>query len=141
MIKPYLDFFVFDSIPNRYKTHEMCNSIISEDPFSVRFVPDQYNTQQMCDKTADDCPAALKFVPNWFITSKMIKKLFTDLCTDGNILYFNEDSGNIKFSYNEIGIVTIDLHNINLDDTNYEEDDPDTVTIIRIGLGILAQNT
>ena len=63
------------------------------------------------------------------------------MCTDGNILYFNEDSGNIKFSYNEIGIVTIDLDNINLDDTNYEEDDPDTIIIIRIQLGILAQNT
>ena len=63
------------------------------------------------------------------------------MCTDGNILYFNEDSGNIKFSYNEIGIVTIDLDNINLDDTNYEEDDPNTIIIIRIQLGILAQNT
>ena len=60
------------------------------------------------------------------------------MCTDGNILYFNEDSGNIKFSYNEIGIVTIDLDNINLDDTNYEEDDPNTIIIIRIQLGILA---
>ena len=50
----------------------MCNSIISEDPFSVRFVPDQYNTQQMFDKTADDCPAGLKFVPSWFVTSNMI---------------------------------------------------------------------
>ena len=42
--------FLFDSIPNQYKTQEMCNSIIPEDPFSIRYVPDQYKTQQICDK-------------------------------------------------------------------------------------------
>ena len=44
-------FFVFDSIPNQYNTQEMSSSIISEDPFSIRYVLDQYKTQQMCDKT------------------------------------------------------------------------------------------
>ena len=43
----------------------------------------------MCDKAVDDCPAALKFVPDWFVTTKMIKILFTALCADENILYFN----------------------------------------------------
>ena len=52
----------------------MCNSIISEDPFSIRYVPGQYKTQQMCDKAVDDCLATLKLVPDWFVTSKMIKK-------------------------------------------------------------------
>ena len=46
----------------------------------------------------------------------MIKKLFTALYADENILYFNEDSGDAVFSYNEMGIVNIDLNNINLDD-------------------------
>ena len=64
----------------------MCNSIISEDPFSIRYIPDQYKTQQMCDKAVDDCLAALKFVLDWFVTSKMIKKRFTDLYADENIL-------------------------------------------------------
>ena len=48
----------------------------------------------MCDKAVDDCPAALKFIPYWLVTSKMIKKLFTALHADDNILYFNENSGN-----------------------------------------------
>ena len=52
----------------------MCNSIICEDPFWIRYVPDQYKTQQMCDKAVDDCLAALKFLPNWLVTSKMIKR-------------------------------------------------------------------
>ena len=60
-------FFVFDSIPNQYKTQEMCNSIICEDPFSIRYVLDQYKTQQMRDKAVDNCLAALKFVPDWFV--------------------------------------------------------------------------
>ena len=28
-------FFVFDSIPNQYKTHEMWNGVLSEDPFLI----------------------------------------------------------------------------------------------------------
>ena len=46
----------------------------------------------------------------------MIKNLFTALHADENILHFNEDSGDAIFNYNEIGIVNIDLSNINLDD-------------------------
>ena len=38
-------FFVFDSIPNQYKTQKMCSSIICEDPFSIRYDLDQYKTQ------------------------------------------------------------------------------------------------
>ena len=35
----------------------------------------------------DDFVSTLKFVPDWFVTSKMIKKLFTVLYTDDNILF------------------------------------------------------
>ena len=48
------------------------------------------------------------------------------------ILYFKEDSGNAIFSCNETGILSIDLNNINLDDTNYDEDDPETNINIRL---------
>ena len=40
------------------------------------------------------------------------------------MLYFNEDSGNVVFSCNEMSIINIDLNNINLDN-NFDEDDPD----------------
>ena len=118
-------FFVLDCIPDQYKTQEMCNSIICEDPFSIRYVPDQYKTQQMCDKSV----YALKFVPNWFFTSNTIKKLFTALYADKNKLYFNEDSDNAVFNCNEMGILSIDLNNINLDYTNYEKDDSETINL------------
>ena len=35
-------FFVFYSIPDWYKVQEMCDKVVSEDPFSLRYVPDQY---------------------------------------------------------------------------------------------------
>ena len=38
-------FFVFGSIPNQYKTQEMCsNSIISEGPLSIKYISDQNKT-------------------------------------------------------------------------------------------------
>ena len=47
------------------------------------------------------------------------------------MLYFNEDSVNITFCCNEIGILCANLNNINLDCTLYGEDDPDTIILIR----------
>ena len=52
----------------------------------------------------------------------MVRKLFTALYADENIFYFNEDSVDAIFNYNEMGMVNIDL-NINLDN-NFEEEDP-----------------
>ena len=68
----------------------------------------------------------MKFFPDWFVTSEMIKKLYTALYADENILYFNEDSGDAVFSCNEVAILSIDLNNINLD-TNYYEDGRETI--------------
>ena len=46
----------------------------------------------------------LKLIPNWFVISKMTRKIFTALCTDENMLYFNEGSGNVVvFNHNEMG--------------------------------------
>ena len=73
----------------------------------------------------------MKLIPDWFVTSKMIKKLFTALYEDKNILYFNEDFGDAVFNYNEMGIVNIDLNNINLDD-NFDKEDPKNIILIRL---------
>ena len=87
---------------------------------------------QLLDKSVGDCLAALKFVPHWFVTSKMIKKVFTALHANGNILCFNKDSNNLKFCCNEMGILSVNLNNINHDDSNYREDDPDTIILIKL---------
>ena len=85
----------------------------------------------MCDEAIDDSLAALKLIPDWFVTSKMVKKLFTALYADENILYFNEDSGNVAFNCNEMGILSIYLNNIS-PDNNFDEDDPDTIILTRL---------
>ena len=72
----------------------MCDSVISEDPFSIVFFPDKYKTQIMCDEAVDDCLAALKFIPDWIVTNKMLQKL-------DNALHANdEDFDKVTFIAN-----------------------------------------
>ena len=61
----------------------------------------------------------------------MTKKLFTALYADENMLYFNEDSGVAVFTYNEMGVVNIDLNNVNLDD-KFDEEETNTIVFIRL---------
>ena len=75
---------------------------------------------------------SIKLYSCWFVTNETIKKLLTALYADDNILYFNEDSGDVILSYNKMGILSIDLNNINLDDSNCNEDDPGTITHVRL---------
>ena len=44
---------------------------------------------------------------------------------------FNEDSVSVVFDCNGMDILNIDLNNINLDN-NFDEDDPDTIILIRL---------
>ena len=85
----------------------------------------------MYDEAVNESLATLKLIPDWFVTSKMIKKLFIALYADENMFYFDEDSGNIVFNCYRMGILNIDLNNIDLDD-NFDEDDLDTITLIRL---------
>ena len=84
----------------------------------------------MCDEAINDSLAALKLVPYCFVTSELIKKLLTALYADKNVLYFNEDSGDVVFNCNEMDILNIDLININLDN-NFDEDNPDAIIHVR----------
>ena len=61
----------------------------------------------------------------------MIKKLFTALYADENILYFNEGPGDVAFNCSGIGILNIDPNDINLDN-NFDEHDPDTIILITL---------
>ena len=108
----------------------MCYGAISEDPFMLVFCPGK--NQRMCDEAGDDSLAGFKFLLDWFFTSKMIKKLLTALYAVENILYFYENSGDDMFSCNEIDILNIDLKNINFGDTNYNEDDPETIIHVKL---------
>ena len=95
------------------------------------YCPDKYKIHRRCDEAVDNSLAELKLVPDWFVASKMIKILFAALYTNENLLYFNEDSGNVVFSFNEVGVLNIDLNNMNLDN-NFDEDDPNSIILVRL---------
>ena len=110
-----------------------CVTIISENLSSIRYVPDEYKTQQIVDKADDDCLTALIFLHDWFVTSIMIKnfllictvmKIYATLMKILPVLYFPV----MKYVF----LIIIDLNDINLDDTSYEEDDLDTIILIRL---------
>ena len=57
-----------------------------ENPFMLKYCPDKYITQKMCDEAVDDFLPTSNFVADWYVTSKIIKKLFTALFADENLL-------------------------------------------------------
>ena len=65
----------------------------------------------------------MKFIPDWFVASKVIKKIFTALYEDDGLLFFYEDSDNVTFCCNEMGILSGNLNIIYLEN-NFDEDDP-----------------
>ena len=91
--------------------------------------PDKYITQKMCDEAVDGSLASLKFIIDWFLIRKMINELFTSFYANDGLLLFDEDSGDVTLFCDEMGSVY--HNNINLD-KNFDKDDPDTITIIRL---------
>ena len=85
----------------------------------------------MCDKAVDDSLAALKLIPDQFVTSKMIKKLCTASQADDGLHFFDENSGDVTIRCNEMGILSENHKNVKLNN-NFDEDDPDTITLIRL---------
>ena len=89
----------------------------------------------MCDKAVDRCFLYLilslinisltKYLTLFFLKS------FTALYADENILYFNKDFSNVTFCCNKMGILSVNLKKINLDYTNYEENGPGTIILIK----------
>ena len=121
-------FFIFYSIPDKCKTQEICNfAVFLYFPF-IAYCPYKYVTQEMRDEAVNYSLAALKFIG--LLQVKLIKNFCNALYADENILYFNKDSGDAVFNYNEMAIVNIDLNNFNLDN-NFDKEDPNTVILIR----------
>ena len=149
--KCVIKLLILQFVPKCYKTQEMCYKAANGCllyliifPINVKlkkyvnscffisflivYCPDRFKTQKMCDEAVNDDLSPLEFIPDWFVTSRMIKKLFTTLYADDGLLCFNEDSDNVTFSISEMGILSINLNNINLDN-NFDEDNPDTIIL------------
>ena len=56
--------FVFDSVPDQYKTLEMNDKGAFKDPFMLQYCLDKYKTQETCDKALDTFLTTLEFVKN-----------------------------------------------------------------------------
>ena len=65
VIKQFIDvFFVFDSIPDQYKTQEICDIVDSLYRFLIAYRPGKYITQRMCEEAVDDSLAGFKLIPD-----------------------------------------------------------------------------
>ena len=82
----------------------------------------------MCDEAVHHFLVALKLILDWLITGKMIKNLYT-LYPDVDLLFFDKDSGDVTFYCNAIGILNVNLDNINFD--NSFDEDINTIIHIR----------
>ena len=60
----------------------------------------------------------------------MVKEPSTVLYACENILHFDKDSA-VVFIYSEMGILDIDLNNINLDN-DFDEDNPGSIVYVRL---------
>ena len=106
--------FVIDSVLDQYKTQEMCDKVVSKDPFMVKYCLDRYKTQEIRDKAVDAFLPTLKFVPDWFVLSNMIKKHDDGLFSNDDIIFIHEDSNNVTFFSDEMGVLSVDFNTINL---------------------------
>ena len=66
---------------------------------------------------------ALKLVSGWFVTKKNYKRLHSNLFLDDGILFFDDDSGNVTFSTDEMGNLSVGLNNIKLCYDNFDKGD------------------
>ena len=53
---------------------------------------------------------------------------------DDGLFFFDEDSGDVTYSGDQIGILSVNLNNINIENF-FDEDYPDTIILIRFLTG------
>ena len=86
----------------------------------------------MFDIIVDACLLGLKFAPDSFVTSKMREILNkVAFCNDDiDLDYIYPDI--VTFFCDYMGINTMSLNIINLDDNSFNEDDPDTIIHVKL---------
>ena len=95
----------------------------------------KYKTQEMWDKAIGFNLIILKFVSDWFVTNKMLEKLDDYLFCNDDIFFHDADSNIITFLIDDIntkGFNTKGFHNINLDKNDFDDDDPETNSHVRL---------
>ena len=52
------------SVPNRYKTQEMCIKAVNNYPSIIKYVLDWYRTQEMCIRAVNTCSFVFDSIPD-----------------------------------------------------------------------------
>ena len=64
-------------------------------PFHI--IPDHFKTQEMCDKAVKDDPYSMQFVHDWFIRREWVDMWHDDYYDDGRHWDDDDDDGEDKF--------------------------------------------
>ena len=70
VVKEY-SVFMFEYVPDRFKSREMCEQAVKENPYLLQFVPDALKRSEICEKAVSRDPWRLSCVPDRFITQAM----------------------------------------------------------------------
>ena len=132
--------FLFDSVPDQYITQELCDKGVSENSFTLKYCHDKYKTQKMWDKTVNSHMLPSKFVSDCFVTSSVFEKLDSALFSDDYIVFGDLDPDFVTFFIIDIGLNSISLDNINLDDDNFHCCDPETIIVLGLWVCIINLN-
>ena len=92
---------------------------------------DRYEAQDIRDKTIDYFLLTLGFIPDWFVT-RMIKRLDDTLFSNNDLIFVNKDSNSVTFFSYGMGITSVDIINVKLDDVSFDGDDPKTINHVRV---------
>ena len=113
-------------VPDRFKTQEMCDKVVDRYFFVFDSVPDQPKTQEMFDRFVSEESYLIVYCPDRYKTDASASY------ADETIIYFNKNFGAVKFCCNEMGILSADVNDVDLEDSNYDESDPETIFHVRI---------
>ena len=94
----------------------------------------------MFDKAVDACLWTLEFVPDLFVTNKMLEKLCNVALSNYDIKLDDIDPDTAAFFSDGMGIVTIDLNNIDFDNDNFGEDHPINIILLDLLFGVIELN-
>ena len=130
VIKSLIDVFLYMILFPINIRLTKCVTEISEDPFLILYCPVEIKLKECELKLL----MILKQHQNLFVIGLLqindLKTFYFSIHND--IIYYNENSSYAIFSCNEMGILSIDLNNIDLDNSNYNEDDPETIIHVRL---------
>ena len=56
---------MLEDIPDRFKTQDMCDDVVSKHPYMIEFVPDYFITREMCDEALKEDPTTTKYIARY----------------------------------------------------------------------------